>query len=295
MHFEPFSRPSMVHNMPSDLFDNCSMSTSSTHVVCIENVVDGDLMTALQRDCSRLQNLIKRDATETGASLDPFEYVNLSPLHPARIQQSAYLKARFLGNEDCQKPFEQLIFQVFPTLLRRILLVPPSEHLYLFNEHFVVKEAGSGVAFRWHRDCDEQLQAINHLLQNITEGSDFEYYSIWCPLDDVFSENGTLAFPVSADIEIMNMSNLRRCLHAQSSFPLPDNENDDDEGMDDFGQEVHLPAGSIVVFPHNLPHRSGVNHSSTARRVFYAQYSLHPIQSSDKADDRGVLSFAVPC
>ncbi len=88
--------------------------------------------------------------------------------------------------------------------------------MYLFNEHYVVKPAHSELVFRWHTDGSAQLAALAAAGGREKQGEKEEdrgsaseaavsplphqYWSLWCPLDDVSADNGTLVFPSSSFI-----------------------------------------------------------------------------------------------
>ncbi|KAH8058256.1 phytanoyl-CoA dioxygenase [Aureococcus anophagefferens] len=91
-----------------------------------------------------------------------------------RADRAAYAAAR---RETCVSA----LFDALPRLAAAHLGAP--DRVFLFNDHFVVKPARSDVAFRWHRDVDEQLAR---------RGPRRRYVSCWCPLDDVDEANGCL-------------------------------------------------------------------------------------------------------
>lgn len=113
-----------------------------------------------------------------------------------------------------------------------------------------------------------------------------EYASLWCPLDDVYPENGTLTL-----------------------IPLWDTEGGDGVSEDcDQTDPSHDPpsavtltlsAGDAVLFNGDVWHRSGPNNSDSVRRVLYAQYSPGVMTTtglvSDPLPSTKPICFAVPC
>lgn len=195
-----------------------------------------------------------------------------------------------------------------PTALNYLL---HKDDIYLFNEHYVVKPPDSNITFRWHRDADEQLQFCYDQSK--------EYYSMWCPLDDVSAANGTLQVPQGTDVYTIDVAELRVNI-ANKSAPLakltPSNaytraanetyastkcsdenekgkmlENGNSDGDDsDYNVtcspdcshapfNLIVPRGCGVVFSSLLWHCSGPNLSANPRRVLYAQYSDSVISS----------------
>lgn len=132
---------------------------------------------------------------------------------------------------------------------------------------------GEGVSFHRHTDAAEQLMMC------YIDPHDCPYVSLWCPLDDMVSANGSL--------EVWPGSHLR------GTEP------------DETTQGVLLTpaAGSVVyvlfvsmlnqylsrLFSSTLWHRSGRNTTDTSRRAYYLQYSLEPIMAKE-----GPVSRAIP-
>lgn len=264
------------------------MGDNKANVICLVNAVSDGVLKMLQDDCDRLHVACSLLPENTGAALDPFEFVSICPTHPARSSQADYSTLRVMSGLPRTDALllHDFMFSLLPWVLRTTLNFDSSHLLYLFNEHYVRKDVASEVAFRWHQDVKEQMPTLD--LQN----SAVEYFSCWCALDDVSPYNGTIAFPKGTKIGLVDMSVddipencLCRTESVTSSSQLSPRE-------DDRGVELTLPAGSVVIFPHNLWHRSGVNFSDSTRRVYYAQFSTAPITTSVSSD---ILSFAVPC
>lgn len=177
------------------------------------------------------------------------------------------------------------------TLPKALNLLLRREELFLFNEHYVVKPPQSRISFRWHRDADEQLQFCHD--QNI------EYYSLWCPLDDVNERNGTLQLPHGTNIHTIDISELSHSSQSQSgneaklleliSSPITSSiEHQSDPlcpspSSDAPPVSITVPRGSGVVFSSLMWHCSGANASDAPRRVLYVQYSKDIITSTGRA------------
>ncbi len=132
--------------------------------------------------------------------------------------------------------------------------------VYLFNDQYVVKCADVGMKFSWHQDSGY----VGHPHR--------PYVSLWCALDDVNEDNGTvylLPFPRAGTREII---------------PHTREEGSNDlvgyTGSDP-GVPVICPAGSIAVFSSVALHRSGPNRTGAARRIYLSQYSAEPILTAD--------------
>eukprot|EP01040_Poterioochromonas_malhamensis_P002883 gene2883-3067_t len=237
------------------------------------------------------------DLGDYGSAIDPFEFQNILPSSSIRIQQDSYLNSRWKTveessckeiNSGIKEVFSSVVFTKIPQIISAYLFhCNYQQNLFLFNEQYIVKDTESSIAFRWHRDADEQFSATLDHEKPL-------YISIWCNLDPVSKVNGTIAFQKSANIirvqggnETEEHKNLN--FFSTSSSPPP---NEDEEGI-----ELDLPKGSLVIFGSQVWHRSGINQSNSARRVFYTQYSTEPITLKEKHKPQSIetpISFAIP-
>jgi len=146
-----------------------------------------------------------------------------------------------------------------------LLGCPDAETPYLFNEQFIVKpaHAAAASAFVWHRDS-----------QWLRSGARSPYVSLWCALDDVNEENGTIA--------VLPGTHLGASLEEAS---LPPATGD----MCEEARIITAPAGTLVALSDTVLHCSGRNLSDAARRAWMPQVSLQPI-----ADDGWLVRHAVP-
>jgi ectoine hydroxylase-related dioxygenase (phytanoyl-CoA dioxygenase family) len=261
----------------------------------------------LKNDCAQLQQLCGHLRPElTGSALDPFEFTNIEPTHSARRIPNEYIALRS-HRETPSVDTDMISFILFnkiPSILRKVL-GSESQPLFLFNEHYVVKEPDSDVSFRWHKDVQEQI-LDERLRKNV------RYFSCWCTIDDVTQLNGTLVFPPESSIALYDMSKMESdlgndlwgCMRsfAPAQFVeawntrysnIADELNNELNMGDARNIPIVLPAGSMVIFSHDMWHCSGPNFSSASRRIFYCQYSLCPIHTSN--DESEILSFAIPC
>ena len=180
----------------------------------------------------------------------------------------------------------------------------------LFNEHYVVKPPKSGIEFGWHTDQNEQLQMC-------LNKPPLPYVSLWLPLCDtgVEEDNGTLEIlprtaqpqpPLGADKlhpyflsispegedgnvvqESATTSKERHCAAGskdgrEEADPAPSTRVCVDVAGLSRGvgsKRVRVRAGGAVLFASDVWHRSGPNRSSSARQVFYAQYTAGELRS----------------
>jgi ectoine hydroxylase-related dioxygenase (phytanoyl-CoA dioxygenase family) len=285
-----------------------SRANDDDNVFVVNFALDDDEIDALCKECDHLRvRYVDHDPLEHAAALDPFEYLNISPASLLRISREEYEKSRYdaiyssdntvmkqtIGtnderNEEGDRRFDhetitRLLFYRLPMLLRTVLKITPKtnvekvdDDLYLFNEHYVVKEPNSELAFRWHRDADEQMPFV-------PEDQRPRYYSCWCTLDDVSEENGTLVLQATG--------NTFECALEGTTGKIVMVQQSSHEVTAD-RWHVDTKKGTVVIFSGNKWHCSGINGSEKVRRVFYAQYSLMPICVGSQQDE--LLAFAIP-
>lgn len=157
------------------------------------------------------------------------------------------------------REYPEMFDFVHSDLLRDVLGSVLGENVYLFVEQFVIKAPG-GDQLAWHQDSGYVPYEHPHWL------------SCWCTLDDVSDENGSLY--------VLPFDRLPTRDIVEHVF---DSEGVDEVGDfgDDPGDPVTAPAGSVLVFPSTLPHRSVPNRTQGFRRCYLAQFSAKPILSED--------------
>ncbi|NRA03594.1 MAG: phytanoyl-CoA dioxygenase family protein [Myxococcales bacterium] len=165
-------------------------------------------------------------------------------------------KRYFISKRHADRP--RLRDFVFSEPMARICRALIGDDVWLFNEQFVVKSAEVGMPFSWHQDSGYLDSGCPHK----------PYLSLWCALDDVGEENGTVyVLPFS-----------RAGVRSRVDHVRQEGTNDlIGYGGDDEGEPAIVPAGSIVAFSSVTFHRSSANTTDEPRRIFLAQYSAEPI------------------
>lgn len=155
---------------------------------------------------------------------------------------------------------------LFSPLMAEVAQAALGPNVYLFHEQWVVKGAEQGMKFGWHQDSGY----VAHYDQSAQHKP---YVTVWCTLDDVSEENGTVyLLPHSRGGTKGNLLD-----HSQEEG------TNDVIGYDgdDPGEAMIVPAGSVVAFTSYNLHRSGPNHTERMRRVYLPQYSCEPINRAD--------------
>jgi ectoine hydroxylase-related dioxygenase (phytanoyl-CoA dioxygenase family) len=137
---------------------------------------------------------------------------------------------------------------------------------YLFWDQYVVKGAEVGMKFGWHQDSGY----VGHPHR--------PYLTLWCALDDMSVENGTvyiLPYSRAGSRDVQP--------HVQEKGT---NDLIGYHGSDP-GIPVIVPAGSIAVFSSTTFHRSGANTTNKMRRVYLAQYSGEIIMDKEGKKPQG--------
>jgi hypothetical protein len=138
---------------------------------------------------------------------------------------------------------------------------------YLFFDGFVVKGAEAGMKLAWHQDSG-YVNAVDG------DRNHKPYITVWCPLDDVTEENGTISIlPAS-------QSGIRTAVPHE--FDPPSNDWVGYSGSDK-GLPFVARAGTIAVFGSLTLHSSGANTTPKLRRAYISQYSPEPVLTADRS------------
>lgn len=158
----------------------------------------------------------------------------------------------------------------FSRLNAEILRATFGPTAYLFLSQFTVKCGETGMSFAWHQDGGyvgfEHKPTIN----------------LWCALDDMSEENGTLyLLPYS------------RAGTREIQPHVREEESNDAVGYfgDDPGDPLIVPAGTILAFASTVFHRSGANTLPTMRRALTIEFSSEPILNPETG---GLSIWAIP-
>lgn len=161
-------------------------------VFIVHNCLTHDDLRCLWSECTSTNGGF--DLSELGASIDLFEHSVISEESSIRVSETDFFDERwkdFDTSPEFESIMKDILLRKLPYVVSRLYSVDSS--LYLFNEHYVVKNVNSDLEFRWHTDANEQLPSI-------PVPSRPEYVSVWCPLQDVSPLNGSIAFPRGSTI-----------------------------------------------------------------------------------------------
>ena len=158
----------------------------------------------------------------------------------------------------------------FDSLAATILKATLGPDAYLFLAQYTVKCGDVGLKFSWHQDSGyigfPHPPTIN----------------LWCALDDMTEENGTLhLLPYS---------------RAGTRELVPhrlDPETNDLTGYfgDDPGDPLVVSAGTVLAFSSTVFHRSGPNRTPAMRRAITIEYTKHPLINPESGEQ---LLWAIP-
>ena len=168
----------------------------------------------------------------------------------------------------------QLKSFVFSDLMEQLCLATVGDTAYLLCEMFVIKAPKGGLPFGWHQDSG--------YLNYYGYGRYPAYLTVWCALDNMTEENGTLyVLPFSEG----GAREVRTHYEEEGT-----NDKTADFGAHP-GNPVIVPAGSVVALSSLLPHRSSANVSSRSRTAYLCQYSSVPVLLDDES---GPILMAEP-
>lgn len=209
----------------------------------VKNVIPQELIEKLRGECQRFIKEKDDEMDRKGVEVDEINH-----------KGKRYFIA--LRHKDSE-PMQDLIYgKEMEEITRKVL----GEDVFLFLEQYVVKAADKGMTFSWHQDSG--YVDIKHE----------PYLSIWCPLDDVTEENGTVYL-----LPYKELGTDKRIEHT-----LQEGTNDK---IGYFGDNPGVPAvlnaGDVALFSSTCFHRSGSNKTNKSRRVLLLQYSSEAILKED--------------
>ena len=209
----------------------------------VKNVIPQELLERLKNECQRFIKEKDDEMDRKGVEVDEINHKGKRYFIALRYKDSKTMQDLIFGKE-------------LEAITRKIL----GDQVYLFLEQFVVKAADKGMTFSWHQDS------------GYLDFKHQPYLSIWCPLDDVNIENGTVYLLPYKDALTKD-----RVDHV-----LQEGTNDK---IGYFGDNPGVPAilngGDVALFSSTCFHRSGSNSTNKSRRVLLVQYSAEPILKSD--------------
>eukprot|EP00736_Rhodelphis_marinus_P013212 Rmarinus@m.17107 len=261
---------------------------------CVLDVMREECDFLRNQICARYPNLSASEIdAETDCVVDPLEMLSVSAGNAMRIDRSAYLDVRMRhyfktdmkeGKSAClsrtcveriRAVLEDSLFSSLPQRLAQALECDLDE-IRFFNEHYVCRSPHSNVTFRWHTDANEQLA----MCVDPSVAFSVPYYSLWIPLDDITRANGPLRVIPGSHVPCNDVTDWANGCPEPCSFQN--------------AEEVCVEAGDAVLFSSRLWHGSGPNETSSARRVYYVQYSLGAI-SDAVSRAHAPLRCAIPC
>jgi len=183
--------------------------------------------------------------------------------HARQGQQGPKANRYFISNRYRQSP--RLWQFLYSELLADICRATLGDEAFLFYEQWVVKGARTGGAFAWHQDS-------GYVSRGQPQADARPYLTLWCTLDDVTPENGTVY--ILPHSRAGTKGRILEHVRPQGEGDLVGYTGSDP------GIPVVCPAGSIAAFSSFTLHRSGANTTDNLRRVYLAQYSCEPVYNA---------------
>ena len=196
----------------------------------LENVIESGDLAMLREECGVLVEQSDRAMAASGETVRDINHKG---------------KRYFISNRHADRP--RLRDFLFGEAMARVCRFLIGGDVWLFNEQFVVKSADVGMPFSWHQDSGYIDSACPHK----------PYLSLWCALDDVDAQNGT--------VYVLPFSRAGVTSRVDHSTEAGTNDLVGYQG-DDPGEEMVLSAGSVAAFTSVSFHRSGANATREPRR-----------------------------
>ncbi len=216
----------------------------------LENVVDTATLDSLREECAFF--VAREDAKMDALGVDVLDITHRNKRYHASF---------------CIRDRPELGRFAFGPIIEELCKKLVGPDAYLFYDQFVVKGAEAGMKLSWHQDSG-YVNSVDGDPQHLP------YITVWCPLDDVTEENGTVYV-------------LPKHVYGNGE-PVPhhfDRASNDWVGYNgpEKGVPVKVKAGSIAAFSSMTLHSSGANSTNRLRRVYLAQYSPEPVLTSDRS------------
>nr|CCA19462.1 conserved hypothetical protein [Albugo laibachii Nc14] len=248
------------------------LSLEENGFVTIPNALRNEEVEHLRLECNLLSSALTSEQLERQDCV--IDLMASCPMREDAIERvdcnafSTIRKKQFLlsGKHtplESWRTWEALVFSKLPSILNTLITC---SFLYFFNDHYITKPPQSDSEFSWHRDDEKQL-AMVPFWESIRP-----YFSVWCALDSITAENGAIKLlPISKTPPKFDYGTFEQL----SIIPSK------------------IDSGTIVIFRSDVWHASFPNQTHSFRRVYYVQYSLDPITSSQSVSEP--LNFAIPC
>ena len=211
----------------------------------VERAIPTEQLEILRTECQHFIDVINAEMDAEGVKVKGINHRDSRYFIANRYKDSAKLREFLFGD-----------------LMADVCRASVGPDAFLFVEQFVVKMAEVGMKFAWHQDSGY----VGHPHPN--------YVSIWCAMDDMSEENGT--------IYVLPYSRAGTRDVVKHTKEAGTNDMIGYRGADP-GIPIIVPAGTIVAFSSTVFHRSGANTTSKPRRSYLCQYSPEPIMTKDNS------------
>ena len=207
--------------------------------VILESIIPRDHLDMLRDSCNKAIAAVEMRMDASGNDVEGINHRGKRYFEPAHPNDYPEMQAFY-----------------FSELNAEILRAALGDNAFLFLAQFTVKCGETGMSFAWHQDSG--YVGFPHK----------PTVNLWCALDDMSEENGTLyLLPYS-----------RAGTRELVKHELQEGTNDAVGYFgDDPGDPLSVPAGTIVAFSSLVFHRSGPNTLGSMRRALTVEFSPEPM------------------
>jgi ectoine hydroxylase-related dioxygenase (phytanoyl-CoA dioxygenase family) len=208
-----------------------------------EQVVSSRLLDSLRDECQRFMSLADAEMDRQGKVVVGLNHRGKRYFLSMKARESDVIRELAFSDE-----------------MAEVCRATIGENAWFFLDQFVMKTADQGMKFAWHQDSG--YIPYQHR----------PYITVWCPLDDVNEQNGTVY------VLPYDRAGTRECVPH-----IAEAGSNDRVGYhgDDPGIPAIMKAGDAAVFSSTTFHRCGPNQTRRPRRVMLLQYSAEPILEVD--------------